>query len=1094
MASKLYALLVGINNYPAPVGKLDGCLNDVQSYADFLTDSYGKQNLELQILRDAEATRAALIGGFREIQRRISQDDVFLFQYSGHGARSAAAPEFRAIFPDGRDEGLVCYDSRLEGGYDLADKELAVLIAEMAGRSSHVVTILDCCHSGSATRTADDLTLAKVRQTSDVMAPRALETYLDGYYVDPVRRGLTRDIPMGRHISLAACHRTQKAWETRDHAGVFSRALLDLLARTGPAISYAELFVRCRAAVRTQAENQEPQFETYHGFSAYAGFLGKSIATRGRRYHVYFDRAAWHADCGAIQGLPTEPDRKIELTVYSNAEPAKPVGRAMVTEVGAQKSTLEWLDAKPDTEGPFQGELTSLPVAPLFVYFEGDEEGKQTFQQYLKTADQAALGFELISENQDAARYSLVARDQQYLLIFRETGQVIQGAKGFTQASAEFLFATLKQVADWERSLSLQNQSTQLVPTQVPFHFHELLDEDPNGQHFIYQQSQITLDITKQDGQWASVHGMLKARNQSGQPLYLLLLHYARDYRAEVLFNEWIDADGEEFIVTLDGNTTFELTLDEEEGHESLHTFKLIVSTEKVDDFLLTLEPLELGYLFDPTRTRGAKGLQFGSARKKPSRSNDWFTKDLQIKLVRQLDRTSPQDTSLAQGQITIQGHPEFKANISLSTAKSTTRSLGTTPDCYRVLERAEMTLVNFSAQRGEDASILELTDIQNPECLRQQPLKITLNVPLAENEYLLPVTFDGEHLLLVGEAARDDMGVTQLTIHSIPDIPDQRRTLGKALKMYFFKSYLKQENVNQLAWIEYRPDGTFIRHPEGVVQKVSEAKSIILLVHGIIGNTDSLVRGLWLAQDQNQRRVKEQFDLVLTYDYENLNTPIEQTAALLKRQLNDVGLVDGDQKQLVVMVHSMGGLVTRWLIEQLEGKQFIDHLAMFGTPNDGSPYGKVDAVRNLTSLLTTVAMNTIPALAPFGAALLSALVRSKKLTPTLEQMNQGSSFLQALNRGADPGTPYTIVAGDVRNYQEESQKWIPQLLAKLGGSTLFELLFHHVAHDMAVSDDSIQNVSSSRTPAPARCDIICHHLNYFESEAGLRALANIRW
>ena len=48
---------------------------------------------------------------------------------------------------------------------------------------------------------------------------------------------------------------------------------------------------------------------------------------------------------------------------------------------------------------------------------------------------------------------------------------------------------------------------------------------------------------------------------------------------------------------------------------------------------------------------------------------------------------------------------------------------------------------------------------------------------------------------------------------------------------------------------------------------------------------------------------------------------------------------------------------------------------------------------------------------------LLFVLNRSKKVTPTLEQMNPASDFIQTLNASPDPGVPYTILAGDVDAY-----------------------------------------------------------------------------
>jgi len=123
----------------------------------------------------------------------------------------------------------------------------------------------------------------------------------------------------------------------------------------------------------------------------------------------------------------------------------------------------------------------------------------------------------------------------------------------------------------------------------------------------------------------------------------------------------------------------------------------------------------------------------------------------------------------------------------------------------------------------------LELTDIQNPEAIKQNPLEIELDVDLAEGEFLLPLAFDDEFILLAGDPRQDDARLTHISISEIPDLPDCRCSLGKALKMYFFKTYLKQENVNQLCWIEYNADGLFARHRSQVAEKVAAATKIVV-------------------------------------------------------------------------------------------------------------------------------------------------------------------------------------------------------------------------------------------------------------------------
>lgn len=1087
MTKHVYALLIGINDYSPSVGRLTGCLNDVDHLHGYLKENIDTSRLHIEVLKNSDATRTNIIQQFRSHLGKATADDVVLIQYCGHGARWKSAKPFEQFYPDGMDEGLVCYDSRETGGFDLADKELAVLLAELARNDPHIAVILDCCHSGSATRSVDDFTQLRARQTHEVLQERPLESYLDGYYAALSKRGESLQIPDSRHILLAACERKQKAWEGKDHSGVFTSTLLETLTKSGLNSSYADLFVRCRDLVRKRADNQEPQFETYRGFNSYSGFLGGQASGTARRYSVTFEDQSWRVNCGALHGLPSDPDKVVELSLYPESDRNTLAGRATTTQVGPQKSDLKLLDFEADRSTRFQAEITSLPVATLPVFLEGDSEGTAAFQKFLDSSEDRSMGIS-ISDVPEGVRYSLVAENDCYLLKLRETGKLIQGARGYTKDSADAMFAVLKRVAAWERAILLQNHSTRMNPSDLQFRFYEVLDDD---QLYEYTGIEITIDIGKEEDGWKVARGTLKANNRSSQTLHLMLVHFSEDYGFQPLYNEPVEPTGTDFTVTLDGNADFTLTLDQTEGDQAIHTFKLIVSTEKVDDFLIGQQALKLGEIVDPGRGRG---LIFGETRKKVVHQNEWFTKDIHVKLVRQQDRVSVNDVSLANQKITIKGHPSLKAGISLSAAKSATRGVGDGADIYRVLERQGMELVNFSATRGQNESILELTDIQNPEILKNNPLEIELDVDLAKGEMLLPLAFDGDDILLTGDPSKDETGRTHISITQIPVIPDNRRSLGRALKLYFFKAYLKQDNLNQLCWIEYLSDGSFQRHRSGVAEKVAAAKNVVLLIHGIIGNTDSIVEGLRLAKDAEGNSINQKFDLVLTYDYENLSTPISETAVKLKQQLAAAGLRENDNKRLTLVVHSMGGLVSRWFIEREGGNKVVDHLVMFGTPNVGSPFGLVGSARQLSSLLTTLAINLFPAFAPFGGTLIYLLNRSQKLTPTLEQMNPASQFITTLNTSPDPGVPYTIVAGDIRDFKETSAQLAARLVAKLGTGIVFDALYQQAAHDIAVSSESICGVDEHRTPAPKKSTVICHHLNYFVSDAGLKAMADVAW
>ena len=292
MPNKVYALLVGVNDYGPDIESLDGCLNDVDLLHEYLNRRVGSPALAVQVLKNNDATRANVISQFRSHLGQARSGDVALFQFCGHGARWASNAAFRESFPDGKDEGLVCSDSRQPGGYDLADKELAVLIAEVAGNGAHVAVLFDCCHSGSGTRDVSAVRGLKPRLTHEVTTERPLDTYLDGHYSRLRETRQPLFVPTGRHILLAACERGQLAQETPGH-GLFTSTLIDVLEKSGGDLSYADLFVRCRAAVRSRAFDQDPQFEAYDRFDAGAGFLGRpwpprhvvdiwSLATRAR--------------------------------------------------------------------------------------------------------------------------------------------------------------------------------------------------------------------------------------------------------------------------------------------------------------------------------------------------------------------------------------------------------------------------------------------------------------------------------------------------------------------------------------------------------------------------------------------------------------------------------------------------------------------------------------------------------------------------------------------------------------------------------------------------------------------------------------------
>ena len=228
MSSTVYALLVGIDQYQKPVPPLSGCVADIDAMKAFLEARIPPENLRVETLRNEQATYTAVTERFLNHLGKAGKDDVALFYYGGHGSQAPTAEAFWHVEPDRLDETLVCYDSRVSGHFDLADKEMSKLIAEVAKQDPHVVVILDSCHSGSATR---DIESVGVRRAPTDERPRPLSTYLvtpsELEQIGSTRSGrdLKSDwlsLPGGRHVadlrvsigrrSQGAALRRQDAW------------------------------------------------------------------------------------------------------------------------------------------------------------------------------------------------------------------------------------------------------------------------------------------------------------------------------------------------------------------------------------------------------------------------------------------------------------------------------------------------------------------------------------------------------------------------------------------------------------------------------------------------------------------------------------------------------------------------------------------------------------------------------------------------------------------------------------------------------------------------------------------------------------------
>ena len=171
-----YALVIGIGNYPdVDYGwrTIHGN-NDISIVCEMLAVN-GFQEENITTLRDSQATYDAILSAFKDLESKLSKDDVVYIHFSGHGQRitDLDGDEF-----DKFDEAWVPYDALQEatfhynGEKHLIDDQLNMLLKDLrskVGAKGKIVVVTDACHSGTATRHLKEMTNTEiVRGISEV--------------------------------------------------------------------------------------------------------------------------------------------------------------------------------------------------------------------------------------------------------------------------------------------------------------------------------------------------------------------------------------------------------------------------------------------------------------------------------------------------------------------------------------------------------------------------------------------------------------------------------------------------------------------------------------------------------------------------------------------------------------------------------------------------------------------------------------------------------------------------------------------------------------------------------------------------------------
>jgi pimeloyl-ACP methyl ester carboxylesterase len=185
MADK--ALLMGVNDYLS-ISKLNGCLEDVDNMRRLLSEQYRFPESGFRELRDHEVLRREVEDGFDWLFRDARAGDRLVVHFSGHGS----------YMEGGRDEPsdeLICLadmDWSDPKSY-FTDDELSD-ITQRLPEGAHLTIVLDCCHSGTGTRSLAGL-MGGMGLTATVR--RSLETNLSALPISRDALVIVEALPAG---------------------------------------------------------------------------------------------------------------------------------------------------------------------------------------------------------------------------------------------------------------------------------------------------------------------------------------------------------------------------------------------------------------------------------------------------------------------------------------------------------------------------------------------------------------------------------------------------------------------------------------------------------------------------------------------------------------------------------------------------------------------------------------------------------------------------------------------------------------------------------------------------------------------------------
>lgn len=633
MQKTIHALLIGINKY-APLSNvkpLSGCVNDISAMAQFLRKQYHDNELKITSLSDEYATKEKILDTFHSHlcnTNKVKKGDIVLFYFSGHGSQARTPSEFAAFDSTRIDETLVCYDSRLPGLQDIADKEIAVLLSRIR-QDAEIVVIIDACHAGSITRNGLGNQMHSTENQKEFRSiPAArlsrhhtLENYFftqDKYYSHPpFLKASEFHIPTANYIALMACSRNELAWENYGR-GAFSFELLSQLNNHHGQVSYAKLFQSIQAKLTQRRNRQTPQIVVNGNFDIRKLFLSDDLAFPSPSYTVSYHNGSWSMNHGILYGMKksTEP---IQINLFTKSDIGKsylPFKKVLVYKIAQQECILDFKHS--DRKQIFRAEIAQKEHAH-FIYVDPSHI---KIKEILDRNNQYKFQF---TTKKEKGKYQLVISESAYKIFDLHSHAFVHGCSRILPKSIEYIYVILSQLIQYETLSALNNPDTLIDRTKIKFHFLS------DSEHSI-ETSPLT-SVNQLNYEQLPFPYRIEAINQSPEDYFIALVHFTQKYGVEVHYpcTKFIGASNAKSATPIILDNQRQLNIHIPESNRSgttIDTFKIIVSNRPFQNYKFSLPDIAPILVQETVNLRA-----YDKKTNLPFAEEDWFTKTIRIEI-----------------------------------------------------------------------------------------------------------------------------------------------------------------------------------------------------------------------------------------------------------------------------------------------------------------------------------------------------------------------------------------------------------------------------------------------------------------------------